>query len=425
MKNRVISMFVLAMGMSYTFHSNAVAHDPQTPQDQWYYLSSSATDEIYRFEEDTGKYLGILDQSVPGPFASFIGTDGDLFVAAQSTGAVLRFDGITGEYLGEFIKAGSGGLTKPAAPLMTPDGKYIIVGDLILNGYLRFDGQTGAFIDIFADPSNSPINGPFMPIFSPYPEFAGKILFASGFTNSIQVYDVESGNYERDLVAPGSGGLTVPIGLSFGPDGNLYTSSAGTSSVKRYDGQTGEYIDDFVPTGSAGLKNPRAIEFGGTNSNLYVVSNDTNNVLVYDRITGEFLSESAAGSEFGFLEPRGLMFTARPNFFISSSAKKEKANGKRKKFAKVTIDVISENDTVDTNPDVELISITVNDPNINVRHHVRGARYGTDDRKFRIRNTNYSNQDRVYTVTYRATNNRGGTMLATDTITIEPTYTHN
>jgi DNA-binding beta-propeller fold protein YncE len=425
MKNTVISMFILAMGMNYTFHSNAEANDSQQQPEQWYYLSSSATDEVYRFEEDSGELLGVLDQSVPGAFASFIGLDGDLFVATQKTGAVLRFDGITGEYLGEFIEAGSGGLSRPTAPLLTPDGKYLIVGDLDLNGYLRFDGQTGEYIGVFADPSTSPINGPFMPIFSPYPEFAGKILFASGFTNSIQVYDIESGNYERDLVEPGSGGLSVPIGLDFGPDGNLYTSSAGTSSVKRYDGQTGAYIDDFVPTGSAGLKNPRAIEFGGTNSNLYVVSNDTNNVLVYDRITGDFLSESSSGSEAGFLEPRGLIFTARPNFYISTTAKKETANGRKKKFAKVTMNVLSDNDTTDSDPEIELVSITVDDPDRDVSRDIRGARFGTDDRTFRIRNRNYSNVDRVYTVTYRATNNRGGMNLATDTITIEPTYTHN
>jgi hypothetical protein len=60
------------------------------------------------------------------------------------------------------------------------------------------------------------------------------------------------------FVSEGSGGLSIPTGPLFGPDGNLYIRSVpyldgGPGTVKRYDGTTGAYIDDFVPSESGGL----------------------------------------------------------------------------------------------------------------------------------------------------------------------------
>ncbi|OUS27569.1 hypothetical protein A9Q99_14075 [Gammaproteobacteria bacterium 45_16_T64] len=439
MKSRIPNMLFFCISMTLSLYSNAdiefdnkstqhVLSDESVPQ--WYYLSSSLTDKVLLIEENSGETLQILDRSIPGPFASFIGTDGDYFVAAQNSGEVLRFNGKTGEYINDIIYAGSGGLSRPTAPVITPDGKYIIVGDLDLNGYYRYDGQTGEFIDIFAEENTSPIDGSFMPLFSPHPEFSGKIFFASGFTHSIQYYDIETRAYEGDFVAPGVGGLEVPIGMSFGPDGHLYVASSGTSSVKRYHGKTGEYMGDFVPTGSGGLDGPRAIAFGGLNSDLYVVSNDSNSVLIYDRITGEYLRESSVGGISGFEEPRGLTFSVRPSFFISSSlSQKTKKNyGKHwfKDFwlsllgySKVDVEFLLAVDLIDDNPKIELVSITANN-NRDPRKDIKGAKYGKQDQSFWLRTINRGDSDKIYTITYRATNYRGGTMLATTTLTIPP-----
>lgn len=51
----------------------------------------------------------------------------------------------------------------------------------------------------------------------------------------------------------GSGGLSDPYGLVFGPGANLYVSSTDTGEVLRYNGVTGAFIDAFVPAGSGGL----------------------------------------------------------------------------------------------------------------------------------------------------------------------------
>jgi DNA-binding beta-propeller fold protein YncE len=63
-----------------------------------------------------------------------------------------------------------------------------------------------------------------------------------------------------DTFASGSG-LSVPRGLVFGPDGNLYVSSQDTNEVKRYNGTTGVFMDNFVTAGSGGLDAPFFMTF--------------------------------------------------------------------------------------------------------------------------------------------------------------------
>jgi hypothetical protein len=66
---------------------------------------------------------------------------------------------------------------------------------------------------------------------------AGSILVSSQHTDQIRRYDLATGQFE-DVFASG-GGLSQPIGLTYGPDGSLYVASYGTSEVLRYGGTTG------------------------------------------------------------------------------------------------------------------------------------------------------------------------------------------
>lgn len=160
----------------------------------------------------------------------------DLYVASLPTSSILQYDGDTGALVGEFVPSGSGSLSYPGGLVFGPDGNlYVTVLDLGKgNSVLRYQGprsaNPGAFIDAF--------------------------------------------------VAPGSGGLTAPIGLLFGPDvtgdghQDLYVTSGEqnpnfitkphTSAIKVYDGQTGAFIRDFVAPGSSRLDAPSYFTFTDT-----------------------------------------------------------------------------------------------------------------------------------------------------------------
>lgn len=136
-------------------------------------------------------------------------------------------------------------------------------------------------IDSFVLAGSGGLTAPKGMVFGP----DGDLFVASDGSNSILRYDRSSGTFLGAFVAPGAGGLVNPHGLTFGPDGNLYVSSRTTNEVLRFDGTTGACIDTFVSAGSDGLSDPRGIAFGPDGS-LYVASNLTNQVLKFQGPSG-------------------------------------------------------------------------------------------------------------------------------------------
>jgi hypothetical protein len=114
------------------------------------------------------------------------------------------------------------------------------------------------------------------------------------------------------FVDPGSGGLSVANGSTFGPDGNLYVADGGTNSILRYDGVTGEFKDVFVTSGSGGLQRPFVPTFG-PDGNLYVSSYATGAVLCYNGTSGAFLGTVASGLS----QPLGLTFGPDGSLYIA------------------------------------------------------------------------------------------------------------
>src|SRR5207248_1314987 len=95
-----------------------------------------------------------------------------------------------------------------------------------------------------------------------------------------------TGAFVDVFVAPGSGGLVNPNGMTFGPDANgdqipeLYVTSEGNSSVVRFDGATGQPLGAYIAPGSGGLILPTYLTFH-PNGFVYVASYNTNQVLKY------------------------------------------------------------------------------------------------------------------------------------------------
>src|SRR5262249_60546294 len=123
--------------------------------------------------------------------------------------------------------------------------------------------------------------------------------------NSTRQYDERPGEFLGVFTPAGSGGLSRPDGLLFGPDGNLYVADIGTSSILRYDGITGDPLPSagndgatFVPANSGGLRiqgSGGAWLIFGPDGNLYVLSggisapSSSSSVLRFSGTTGEFI----------------------------------------------------------------------------------------------------------------------------------------
>lgn len=112
-------------------------------------------------------------------------------------------------------------------------------------------------------------------------------------------------------VPGGHGGLSLPMDLLLGTDGNVYVVSQGTHSIKAYDGTTGQYLNDFVASGSGGLGTPWGMTWG-PDGNLYVSSNATHQILRYQGLAGAspgaFMDVFVAAGSGGLSGPRGLVF---------------------------------------------------------------------------------------------------------------------
>ena len=219
------------------------------------------------------------------PYAIINTMDGNLFVATLNT--VLKLDGKTGASLGNFVTAGSGGLTTATDMAYGPDGNLYVVNETS-QGYgtiLRYNGITGAFIDTFIAQGSGGLKLPTSLVFRQ----DGTLFVVDQFGNAVLRYNGITGA-PLGVFASGNG-LNAPRTLTFGPDGNLYVGNGfnnGIGSVLRFNGVTGDFIDTFVANGSGGLRSTAGITFGN-NGVFYVVSEDTHTILSYSAKTGAFL----------------------------------------------------------------------------------------------------------------------------------------
>jgi DNA-binding beta-propeller fold protein YncE len=138
-------------------------------------------------------------------------------------------------------------------------------------------------------------------------------LIGGSRTDSVLHFS-DSGTFLGDYITPGSGGLSRPGGVAFGPDGNLYASSNATDQILRYDGATGAFLGAFASGG--GLTKPSHLLFG-PDGNLFVNSQGTNSVLRYDGSTGAFLGAFASGGGLN-QDSVGLAFGPDGNLYVNS-----------------------------------------------------------------------------------------------------------
>lgn len=147
----------------------------------------------------------------------------------------------------------------------------------------------------------------------------GRILISSGNEDRVVEID-EDGQFLRNFVAIGSGGLDRPTGMTIAPNGNIIVASRNTHSVLEYHGKTGMYIGELVSAGSGGLVWPFGVAYG-PDGNLYVTSEaiDSHQVLRYDGKSGDFIDVFVAFNDNGgLMQPRGLLFKPNGNLLVAS-----------------------------------------------------------------------------------------------------------
>jgi sugar lactone lactonase YvrE len=375
-----------------------------------FYISNYGGNQIATFNEVTGQPAFQLQlppgMNFNGPAASQIGFDGDFFVAERGSGQVLRFDGFTGAYKGVFIDKGVGGLTIPSASSFGPDN-LMYLGDLATNQVLRYD-RNGNFVDVFAGPESG-LNGPYMITFD-----ARYMYIASGNNNSVIRYDLKTKAYST-FVQPGDHGLSGPVGLEIGPDGNFYVSSV-DGRVLRYD-RNGNYVDDFVSAAdNHGLSAPRALRFGGPNSDLYILSVNTNQVMQFDRVSGAFIKIVLDANPLGYSLIKGLTFTPRPAFNVYARIVDDiPAPAPDLRFVHVEHSL---QDFSDRSPRVELQSIIASDPSLDVKRAV--TRMPDSKYDFLMSFANHTGKMQHYTLQYIAINKHDLTKIATTQVDVPP-----
>jgi hypothetical protein len=126
-----------------------------------------------------------------------------------------------------------------------------------------------------------------------------------------------------------------PVGITFGPDGNLYVADNTNNAVNRYvgpkNGGGGKNPGDplpsagntgalFVAKGAGSLSAPQGLTFG-SDKNLYVSSlaSDSNPVAVkeFNGTTGAFIKDFATGGRPALAKPEGLIFGADTNLYVA------------------------------------------------------------------------------------------------------------
>jgi hypothetical protein len=322
--------------------------DRQCPSSGYLLVPSFDTHNVLRYDAATGAFV---DEFVPHksgglnqPNALVFGPrDHDLYVTSGFYGgpgqvrAVLRYDGSTGEFLDRFTPGSL--VDKVVNILFGPDGN-VYVGITVegpgTSRVARFDAATGAYLGDFVAPGSGGLQTLGGMVFGPSVENPGKLdlYVASTRKSNVLRFDGKTGAFLGEFVPAGLGGLTAAIGITFGPDGDLYVASSGaldggpSSGVFRYQGPTGaspgSFIDTFVTPGSGGLLSPFGVLFGPDangdgHQDLYVGGSElvpafhskehTSTVKLYDGATGAYLRDFVTADSGGLGGPSHMKFT--------------------------------------------------------------------------------------------------------------------
>ncbi|HHM21492.1 MAG TPA: hypothetical protein ENJ20_05660, partial [Bacteroidetes bacterium] len=204
------------------------------------YVSNYNSDRIKVYDPYTGNFISTFaSNNMNGPTGLTFGPDGHLYVANFNSDNVVKFNGSTGAFMGVF--ASGNGLNNPGVGLVFgPDGHLYVANEQ--GKVLRFHGTTGAFL------------GQFFELQNPWDKL-GDITFdkqgnwyASNTDRSWIVKYSYNGTFLGQFSNGGS--INSPVGLTFGPDNNLYVADRVDNKVYRFNGSSGNFMNIFANSGN-------------------------------------------------------------------------------------------------------------------------------------------------------------------------------
>ena len=211
-------------------------------------ISNLSSNQITRYNAETGSYIDVFAQVPGGPTRMKIGSDNLLYVLQwNGNGSVLRYQ-LDGTYVGEFTSVGvskSIGIDWDSA------------GNLYVSSYdgdhvRKFDSNgndQGLFI-------NSNLTGPTNITF----DDKGDLLVSDYDGATVRRFDA-NGNYVSDFLS----GISQVEGIDIFANGNILVGNGNRHSVRMYDSE-GKFVKNFVSSQSGGLNTPNAFVIRNDNT---------------------------------------------------------------------------------------------------------------------------------------------------------------
>ena len=172
------------------------------------YVASFTNDHILRVLADTGELLGTFgnDEEMDCPEGIALGPDGTLYVVSFLLPYVVRYQPKTGKFLGQFAPPVSGAATPHRGPTWEGPPKAIPTGPTRSPNIMR-GAEDLAF------------------------DWNGDLHVTAYHSSAVFKYNGSSGLLESTYA---KGVVRGPVGITCGPDGDMYVASYRDNQVLRF-----------------------------------------------------------------------------------------------------------------------------------------------------------------------------------------------